>query len=154
MLDGDQGLNTGGMGAYAPTPLISPKQYQECMRIVQVTYFLCICVAPVHITLNAITKCTNIFNMHKQLLLIFPTCQQRTVTAMAEEGNPLVGVLYAGFMLNSTATDTICSTGNSEFIDEPGVAIGTPLLLEFNCRFGDPETEVLVSSHSMLIVVC
>lgn len=35
-LDGDKGLNTGGMGAYAPTPLISPKQYQECMHIVQV----------------------------------------------------------------------------------------------------------------------
>lgn len=35
-LDGDGGLNTGGMGAYAPTPLITPKQYQECMHIVQV----------------------------------------------------------------------------------------------------------------------
>lgn len=40
-LDGDQGLNTGGMGAYAPTPLITPRQYQECMQIVQVTLMMC-----------------------------------------------------------------------------------------------------------------
>lgn len=35
-LDGDQGLNTGGMGAYAPTPLISSYEYAECMAIVKV----------------------------------------------------------------------------------------------------------------------
>jgi phosphoribosylamine--glycine ligase/phosphoribosylformylglycinamidine cyclo-ligase len=37
-LDGDKGLNTGGMGCYAPTPLISEKQYQMCMDIVQVRH--------------------------------------------------------------------------------------------------------------------
>jgi len=35
-LDGDNGLNTGGMGAYAPTPLISSFEYAECMSIVKV----------------------------------------------------------------------------------------------------------------------
>jgi hypothetical protein len=35
-LDGDHGLNTGGMGAYAPTPLISSYEYAECMAIVKV----------------------------------------------------------------------------------------------------------------------
>ena len=81
---------------------------------------------------------------------------QRTVTAMAEEGNPFVGVLYAGFMLTTTATVAATSTPATKDsdVDEPEVEIGTPLLLEFNCRFGDPETQVLVSSHSMLIVLC
>jgi phosphoribosylamine-glycine ligase len=34
--DGDQGSNTGGMGAYAPTPLITPRQAAECLAIMQV----------------------------------------------------------------------------------------------------------------------
>jgi phosphoribosylamine-glycine ligase len=34
--DGDQGSNTGGMGAYAPTPLITPRQTAECLAIMQV----------------------------------------------------------------------------------------------------------------------
>lgn len=35
--DHDEGLNTGGMGAYAPSPLITPKQYAACMDIIQVS---------------------------------------------------------------------------------------------------------------------
>ena len=54
---------------------------------------------------------------------------------MAEEGNPFVGVLYAGFMLTTAASVATA-------VDE--TEIGTPLLLEYNCRFGDPETQVLV----------
>merc|ERR1719410_1551029 len=47
---------------------------------------------------------------------------QRTVEAMAAEGRKYVGVLYGGFMLTKDG----------------------PMLLEYNCRFGDPETEVLL----------
>ena len=47
---------------------------------------------------------------------------QRTVNACAAEGRPYVGVLYAGIMLTK----------------------GGPKLLEFNCRFGDPEAQVLL----------
>jgi phosphoribosylamine-glycine ligase len=34
--DGDRGSNTGGMGAYAPTPLITPRQTAVCLAIMQV----------------------------------------------------------------------------------------------------------------------
>lgn len=64
------------------------------------------------------------------------------MTAMAEEGNPFVGVLYAGFMLTTTATNP----------EQPEV--GAPLVLEYNCRFGDPETQVLVVILFILIFVC
>merc|ERR1740123_647082 len=79
--DGDQGLNTGGMGAYVPAPCLTPKLRREVESILQ-----------------------------------------RTVEAMASEGRKYVGVLYGGFMLTREG----------------------PLLLEYNCRFGDPETEVLL----------
>lgn len=82
VFDNDQGPNTGGMGAYAPAPILTPRLLERCM-----------------------------------------TVMQRTVEKMAEEGSPYKGVLYAGFM--------ICQ-------DEQ------PKLLEFNCRFGDPETQVLL----------
>lgn len=74
LLDGDQGPNTGGMGAYAPTTAVGP-----------------------------------------ELL-------QRAVDGLAEEGRPFVGVLYAGLMLTPEG----------------------PRVLEFNCRLGDPETQVLL----------
>lgn len=80
-LDGDLGLNTGGMGAYAPAPCVTPQLWKEIEGI---------CV--------------------------------KTVKKMAELGTPYVGVLYAGVMLTPNG----------------------PSVLEFNCRFGDPETQVLL----------
>ncbi|KAI9179155.1 Bifunctional purine biosynthetic protein ade1 [Blastocladiella emersonii ATCC 22665] len=82
-LDGDQGLNTGGMGAYAPAPVATPA------------------------VLNAI---------HSQVL-------QRTVDGIRREGHPFVGILYAGLMVTPR---------------------GDVKTLEFNVRFGDPETQVLL----------
>lgn len=80
-LDGDQGLNTGGMGAYSPAPCVTPDLQKEIEA-------MCI----------------------------------KTVEKMAERGIPYVGVLYAGMMLTPDG----------------------PSVLEFNCRFGDPETQVLL----------
>ena len=80
-LDGDLGLNTGGMGAYAPAPVFTQRLAERCSAIVQ-----------------------------------------KTVDCLAEEGRVFQGVLYAGFM--------VCR-------DEVFV-------LEYNCRFGDPETQVLL----------
>ncbi|KAL1022372.1 hypothetical protein UPYG_G00025910 [Umbra pygmaea] len=79
---GDLGPNTGGMGAYCPTPQMS----QELMQ---------------HIRESVL---------------------QKTVDGMKEEGAPYVGVLYAGLMLT-----------------KQGIKV-----LEFNCRFGDPECQVLM----------
>ncbi len=81
-LDGDQGLNTGGMGAYAPAPILTP-------------------------ALRAKTQ----------------VIMQQSVDGMAAEGSPYKGVLYGGFMVSKD---------------------GVPLVLEYNCRFGDPETQVLL----------
>ncbi|XP_020772721.2 trifunctional purine biosynthetic protein adenosine-3 isoform X2 [Boleophthalmus pectinirostris] len=80
--DGDLGPNTGGMGAYCPTPQVSQELLQE----------------------------------------IRGTVLQKTVDGMREEGAPYVGVLYAGLMLTKDG----------------------PKVLEFNCRFGDPECQVLM----------
>ncbi|KAF6737181.1 Trifunctional purine biosynthetic protein adenosine-3 [Oryzias melastigma] len=82
LLDGDLGPNTGGMGAYCPTPQVSQELLQQ----------------------------------------ITESVLQKTVDGMREEGAPYVGVLYAGLMLT-----------------EQG-----PKVLEFNCRFGDPECQVLL----------
>ncbi|XP_061081964.1 trifunctional purine biosynthetic protein adenosine-3 isoform X1 [Conger conger] len=82
LLDGDQGPNTGGMGAYCPTPQVSEDMLQQI----------------------------------KESVL------QKTVDGMREEGAPYVGVLYAGLMLTKQG----------------------PKVLEFNCRFGDPECQVLL----------
>jgi len=79
--DGDQGVNTGGMGAYAPAPCLTPE-------------------------------------LRKTVDMIL----QQTVVAMASEGRKYIGVLYGGFILTKEG----------------------PMLLEYNCRFGDPETEVLL----------
>jgi phosphoribosylamine--glycine ligase len=57
-----------------------------------------------------------------------------TVQALADEGTPYVGFLYAGLMI---------------------AADGTPKVLEFNCRFGDPETQpILARMRSDLTVLC
>ncbi|XP_038153059.1 trifunctional purine biosynthetic protein adenosine-3 [Cyprinodon tularosa] len=80
--DGDQGPNTGGMGAYCPTPQVS----QELLHQIRETIL------------------------------------QKTVDGMREKGTPYKGVLYAGLMLTKQG----------------------PKVLEFNCRFGDPECQVLL----------
>jgi phosphoribosylamine--glycine ligase/phosphoribosylglycinamide formyltransferase/phosphoribosylformylglycinamidine cyclo-ligase/phosphoribosylamine--glycine ligase/phosphoribosylformylglycinamidine cyclo-ligase len=79
--DGDQGPNTGGMGAYAPAPCLTPDLKPKVQEVLQ-----------------------------------------KTVEALASDGRPYIGVLYGGFMLTKDG----------------------PMLLEYNCRFGDPETQVLL----------
>lgn len=82
VFDGDQGPNTGGMGAYSPAPILTPDEYAAAMaRIIE-----------------------------------------PTVRGMASRGMPYAGVLYAGLMLT-----------------EDG-----PKLVEYNARFGDPETQVMM----------
>jgi phosphoribosylamine--glycine ligase len=81
--DGDKGPNTGGMGTYAPTPVMN----EELAKTVMET-------------------------------IIHPT-----VAAMKKEGAPFKGVLFAGLMLTKKG----------------------PQLLEYNARFGDPETQVLMA---------
>ena len=82
LLDGDRGPNTGGMGAFAPSPLAT----SELLKTIE----------------------------HSVL--------RPTLAGMAAEGSPYQGVLYAGLMLT-----------------EQG-----PMVLEFNCRFGDPEAQVIL----------
>jgi phosphoribosylamine--glycine ligase len=94
--DGDQGPNTGGMGAYAPVPDISPALIEDIRR----------------------------------------TVLQPTIDGMAARGAPYVGVLYAGLILTSDG----------------------PKVLEFNCRFGDPETQVILplleSDLAEIVLAC
>lgn len=80
--DGDDGPNTGGMGAYAPAPVVTPAMLARIMR---------------------------------EIL-------QPTVEAMRREGCPYVGCLYAGLMITADG----------------------PKVVEFNARFGDPETQVVL----------
>jgi len=59
---------------------------------------------------------------------------QPTVTGMANEGHPYSGFLYAGLMINSE---------------------GTPKVIEYNCRFGDPETQpIMMRLQSDLVHLC
>jgi phosphoribosylamine--glycine ligase len=80
--DGDKGPNTGGMGAFSPSNLLTSRTYDQ---------------------------------IEERILI-------PVVHAMAREGRPFKGILYAGLML----------TGEG------------PMVLEFNARGGDPETEVLI----------
>lgn len=83
LLDGDQGPNTGGMGAYSPAPVVTPELHARILREV---------IRPV-------------------------------VNGMKAEDTPYTGFLYAGVMI------------------APDGRIG---VLEFNCRFGDPETQPIM----------
>jgi phosphoribosylamine--glycine ligase len=80
--DGDEGANTGGMGAYSPVPRLTESEIAELVETVHV---------PV-------------------------------VAELARRGAPFVGVLFGGFMLTDDG----------------------PRVLEFNCRFGDPETQAIL----------
>ena len=92
--NGDTGLNTGGMGAYSPAPVVTPEIDQRIMDEV-----------------------------------IYPT-----VRGMAEEGNRYTGFLYAGLMI---------------------AADGTPKVIEYNCRFGDPETQpIMMRLQSSIVELC
>ena len=82
VFDQDQGPNTGGMGAYCPTPLLDEAELGR---------------------------------VRTEIL-------ERTVWAMKKEGRLLKGVLYAGLMLTDQG----------------------PKVLEFNVRFGDPETQAIL----------
>ena len=77
--DGDEGPNTGGMGAYSPAPIVTPEV----------------------------------------MTMVVDRIIRPTVATLAEEGRPYVGVLFAGLMITRDG----------------------PKLLEFNCRFGDPECQ-------------
>ncbi len=81
-LDGDRGLNTGGMGTVSPNPFYTDDHAAWCME--------------------------HIF--------------RPTVAAMAAEGRPFKGCLYFGLMLTPDG----------------------PKVIEYNCRFGDPETQVVL----------
>jgi phosphoribosylamine--glycine ligase len=80
--EGDTGLNTGGMGAYAPAPLGTP-ELRQC---------------------------------------ILDDVLTPAVIGLSRVGSPFYGVLYAGIMVKD----------------------GKPYVLEFNARFGDPETQVVL----------
>ena len=81
-LDGDKGLNTGGMGTVAPNPYYTDAVAKECME-----------------------------------RIFLPT-----VAAMNAEGRPFKGCLYFGLMITKDG----------------------PKVIEYNCRFGDPETQVVL----------
>src|SRR5467141_8784 len=82
VFDGDQGPNTGGMGAYSPAPVMTPQMCERALAEI---------VRP-------------------------------TIRAMKAQGMPYKGVLYAGLMITAQG----------------------PKLIEYNVRFGDPETQVLM----------
>jgi phosphoribosylamine--glycine ligase len=82
-LDGDEGENTGGMGAYSPPPIVSEAVEKKILERV-----------------------------------VYPT-----IRGMAKEGHPYQGVLYVGLMIDRA---------------------GDPYVIEFNVRFGDPETQPLL----------
>jgi len=92
--EGDQGPNTGGMGAYSPAPVVDESMHRMAMEKV---------IEP-------------------------------TIRGMAAEGTPFTGFLYAGLMISRA---------------------GEPRVLEFNVRFGDPETQpILMRLKSDLAELC
>jgi len=83
VFDGDRGPNTGGMGAYSPSPLVDATMTERIAKTI---------FAP-------------------------------TVAAMAKSGRPFRGLLYGGLMLTPDRG---------------------PMVIEWNCRFGDPETQAVL----------
>ena len=81
-LDGDKGPNTGGMGAYSPSPLMTDEMIAQ---------------------------------VREQII-------EPTILGMKEEGSPYTGFLYVGLMLTQEG----------------------PKVVEYNCRFGDPECQVII----------
>ena len=81
-MDGDQGLNTGGMGTFSPSPFYTEEVDAFCKKYIY----------------------------------------QPTVDAMAAEGRPFKGIIFFGLMLTPEG----------------------PKVLEYNARFGDPETQVVL----------
>lgn len=96
IFDGDKGPNTGGMGTYAPAPVLTDALRDEAMK----------------------------------------TILEPMVAAMDQEGMPYVGCLYAGLMITDEG----------------------PKVVEFNARFGDPETQVVLplldSDLGQIIMAC
>lgn len=93
VFDGDEGPNTGGMGAYSPAPVLTPAIEAQVMERI---------VNP-------------------------------TIRGMATEGNPFQGFLYVGLMISENE----------------------PYVVEYNCRFGDPEAQpVLFRLKSDLAIMC
>ena len=91
--EGDVGLNTGGMGAYSPAPIVDERMHQKILNEVM----------------------------------------QPTMQGLIAEGSPYLGFLYAGVMISR----------------------GELKVLEFNCRFGDPETQpILLRLKSSLVELC
>ncbi|HLF15201.1 MAG TPA: phosphoribosylamine--glycine ligase [Bacteroidota bacterium] len=82
ILDNDMGKNTGGMGAYAPAPAVTPEILETVGR----------------------------------------TIVRPTLDGMRREGHPFRGCLYVGLMITQTG----------------------PKVIEYNCRFGDPETQAIL----------
>ena len=80
--EGDTGLNTGGMGAYSPAPVVT----------------------------NGILD-----RVEREII-------EPTISGMKEEGNPYAGILYCGLMITKEG----------------------PKVVEYNCRFGDPECQVIL----------
>lgn len=96
VFDNDEGLNTGGMGAYSPVPAVDDAVAAE----------------------------------------LVDTIAQPVIDELARRGMPFIGLLYAGLMLTPT-----------------GVRV-----VEFNCRFGDPETQAIlpriISDLGVLLKAC
>ncbi|MBD3648214.1 MAG: phosphoribosylamine--glycine ligase, partial [Pseudomonadales bacterium] len=92
--EGDQGPNTGGMGAYSPAPVVTPETERKIIEQV---------IEP-------------------------------TLAGMRTEGHPYTGFLYAGLMIDDN---------------------GDPRVIEYNCRFGDPETQpIMLRMQSDLVGLC
>ena len=91
--EGDVGLNTGGMGAYSPAPIVTRPINQK----------------------------------------ILDEVMKPTMQGLIDEGSPYLGFLYAGLMIKD----------------------GEIKVLEFNCRFGDPETQpIMMRLESSLVKLC